>query len=375
MKILVAPNSMKGSLNAFDFANIVEQAFLDCSSKFEIRKIPVADGGDFTGEILRKNKQAENITCKVEGPLGNSISANYARFKNTAIIEMADASGMKLISSEELNPMKASSFGTGQLIKNALENKCTEIWLAIGGSATVDGGMGMMEALGFTFFDKNMQLLRGCGENMALIYRIEKPAYLNDISIQIISDVDNPLLGENGAAKVFGPQKGATPKMVELLETGLKNWAQLLKTETGFDGLPVKGMGAAGGISAPLCAYFNAKMVAGTDFVLNQLNFEEEVKWADLVITGEGKIDSQTLNNKAPFGVLQMAKKYNKPVFAIGGKIEKEGAQAFDAAFSLVNGPLSLEMAIQNVQNLLYDFSFELAKTINQLMNITHAKI
>lgn len=375
MKILVAPNSMKGSLNAFDFADIVEQAFLNCSSKFEIRKIPVADGGDFTGEILRKNKQAENITCKVKGPLGDRISANYARFKNTAIIEMADASGMKLVLGDELNPMIANSFGTGQLIKKAMENNCTEIWLAIGGSATVDGGMGMMEALGFSFFDKNMQILHACGKNLAFVHRIQKPKYFKEISIQIISDVDNPLLGENGAAKVFGPQKGATPKMVEQLEAGLKNWAQLLKAETGFDALPVKGMGAAGGISAPLCAYFKAKMVAGTDFVLNQLNFEEEVKWADLVLTGEGKIDSQTLNNKAPFGVLQMAKKYQKPVFAIGGKIEKEGAQAFNASFSFVNGPLSLDSAIKNVKTLLYDFSFELAKTINQLSNSKHAKI
>lgn len=368
MKVLVAPNSMKGSLNAFDFADTVEKAFLSCSVGFKIRKIPVADGGDFTGEVLQRRLKAKHVQVEVQGPLGENVHSKYAISDNTAIIEMADASGMKLIDIKLLNPLKTSSFGTGQLINDALEKGCTKIYLAIGGSATVDGGMGMMEALGFNFFDKKGERLSGNGGNLSKIQLIQNGRVPKNISIKIICDVDNPLLGKNGAAAVFGPQKGASPNMVDELEFGLKNLAQIILQETGKQVEPIVGGGAAGGIAIPLIAYFNAEMVSGADFILNQLNFEEHVKWADIVITGEGKIDSQTLNNKAPFAVAKMARKHDKPVFAIGGKVEKEASEAFDGIFSLVNGPHNLEFAMNNANQLLYNFSVEFAKTI-QILN------
>jgi len=366
IKVLVAPNSMKGSLNAFDFADTVETAFLNISDQFEIRKVPVADGGDFTGEILKRNLNARDIFVQVKGPRGEVVKSKYALTNKVAIIEMADASGMKLIDSGLLNPMEASSYGTGQLIKHAIENGCTEIFLAIGGSATVDGGMGMLEALGFRFFDKNGGQLNGNGKNLLKISLLETPE-IPEISFEIICDVDNPLLGSSGAAAVFGPQKGATPKMVHLLEKGLMNWADIIFKKSGKQLKEVNGGGAAGGISIPLLAFFDAQIVPGADFVLEQLDFESEVNWADIVITGEGKIDSQTLNNKAPFAVGKIAREQNKPVFAIGGMVEKEASKLFDGIYSLINGPMDLEYAIKNSKVLVYDFSFEFAKTLSVL--------
>ncbi len=369
MRILIAPNSMKGSLNAFDFADIVEKALLQVSTEFEIKKLPVADGGDFTGEVLKRSLNASNVFVEVMSPFGENVQSKYAIYKNTAIIEMADASGMKLVDSKLLNPLKASSYGTGQLINDAIKKGCTKIFLAIGGSATVDGGMGMMEALGFQFFDRDNSKLEGNGGNLFKIYSIKKPENYYDISIKIICDVDNPLLGENGAAAVFGPQKGATPQMVIELEKGLKNWTNIIYSETGKKLDLIEGGGAAGGIAIPLVAFYNAEIVPGADFVLNQLNFEKYVEWADIVITGEGKIDSQTLNNKAPFAVARMAHKSNKPVFAIGGQVEKSTllSSVFDKTFSLTNEQMDLEYAIKNVKQLLFDVSVELAKTINNL--------
>uniref|UniRef100_UPI0032168768 glycerate kinase n=1 Tax=uncultured Draconibacterium sp. TaxID=1573823 RepID=UPI0032168768 len=367
MKILIAPNSMKGSLSAFDFADTVECAFKQYSPDFELRKVPVADGGDFTGEVLKQSLGASNKELEVVGPLGKKVYSKYSVSGNKAIIEMADASGMKLVDPRELNPLLASSFGTGQLIKDAIKNGCTEIYLAIGGSATVDGGMGMMEALGFSFRDKNQALLPGNGGNLGLIYSVGKAKGLENITFKIICDVDNPLLGENGAAEVFGPQKGASKEMVNMLEKGLKNWADILLCESGKDLKDVEGAGAAGGIALPLIAFFNAQIVPGADFILEQLNFEKQVKWADIVITGEGKIDSQTLNNKAPFAVAKVARKYGKPVFAIGGKVDNFATDIFDGIYSLVNGPITLEFAINNAKQLLYEFSTEFAKTINAL--------
>ncbi len=366
-KILVAPNSMKGSLNAFEFADTVEKAFLSVSEEFEIRKLPVADGGDFTREVLHQHFKAKVMGVEVIGPLGEKTKSKYSISEKVAIIEMADASGMKLIDRNLLNPMKATSFGTGQLINDAIKKGCNNIFLAIGGSATVDGGMGMLEALGFQFYDKENKLLISNGENLANIYSIFKPELPENISIKIICDVDNPLLGKTGAAAVFGPQKGATPEMVKHLERGLENWANILYQQSGKNLKSIAGGGAAGGMAIPLLAFFNAALVAGAEFILHQLNFEDQVKWADIVITGEGKIDSQTLNNKAPFAVSKMARNFNKPVFAIAGKVEKEASKAFDGIFSLTNGPVDLEYAIKNAKTLLHSFSIELAKTINVL--------
>lgn len=367
MKIVVAPNTMKGSLNAFEFADIVEEAFLKCSDKFKVRKVAVADGGDFTGEVLKRALNAKEIKLKVKGPLGKETESVYAIAEKTAIIEMADASGMKLVTADELNPLKASTFGTGQLIKDAIEKGCTKILLGIGGSATVDGGAGMMEALGFRLLDENEKKLAGNGNNLQFIKKIIPPECSEIISFKIISDVNNPLLGQKGAAAIFGPQKGADETMVQTLEKGLKNWAALLEKESGRQLATQDGTGAAGGIAVPLMAFFNAEIVPGAKFILDKLNFEQQVKWADVIITGEGKIDGQTLSTKAPMAVAHVARKYHKPVFAFGGSVSAEASEIFDGMFSILNQPLTLEESIKNTRELLAAFSFEFAKTVYNL--------
>ncbi len=345
---------MKGSLNAFDFADTVEKALLHSKLKCSVRKIPVADGGDFTGEVLRRAINAEPVFIKVTGPLGDPVNATYWILGEKAIIEMAEASGMKQVASEKLNPLKATSFGTGQLIQNAISKGCNEIWLTIGGSATVDGGMGMLEALGFCFFDKNGEILQGNGGNLKKINRLQKASSGKNITFKIICDVDNPLLGENGAAVVFGPQKGATPEMVKKLEQGLKHWVDILFHETGKSLAEVKGSGAAGGIAVPLLAFFNAEIEEGASFVLNKLNFNEHIRWADIVITGEGKIDSQTNNLKAPFVVAKIAQKYQKPVYAFAGMKEKIVPNPFLAIYTLVSNSVTQKEALENASELLF---------------------
>ncbi len=368
MNILVAPNSMKGSLNAFDFADTVEKALLEFSSKMKVRKVPVADGGDFTGEILAKALKAEPVIVRVRNPLGKTIYSDYFISGKIAIVEMANASGMKLLEKGELNPLKTSTFGTGELIADAIGKGCEQIFLAIGGSATVDGGMGILEALGFRFYDKNQNELTGNGNSLIRVAGISVPASMPQVSIKIICDVDNPLLGKTGAAAVFAPQKGATPEMVTQLEAGLKNWSDVINIKTGTGCTNLKGTGAAGGIAVPLLSFFDAEIVQGADFVLSILNFDEHVKWADVVITGEGKLDAQTLNNKAPFAVAQWAKKQNKPVFAIGGQVENEAAIAFDGIFSITGKSISPDYAMKNAQKLLYNFAVEFAEKHNELV-------
>ena len=367
MNILVAPNSMKGSLSAFDFTDIVEKAFSDCSNAFLVQKVPVADGGDYTGEVLKRSLQAQVIRMDVVGPLGEKTESQYFISEDRAIIEMADASGMKLVNPTQLNPLKASSYGTGQLMADAIAKGCTQIYIAIGGSATVDGGAGMLEALGYRFFDEKNRPINGNGGNLTAIQKIQSPEESKNISIKIICDVDNPLLGENGAAQVFGPQKGATPEMVMQLENGLKNWAEIIENISGKKMKNIQGAGAAGGIAVPLLAFFEAEIVPGADFILEQVKLEEYVKWADVVITGEGKIDRQTLNNKAPLAVARLARKHGKPVFAIGGAIESEASEAFDGMFSLVSRPMTIGDAMKNAKHLLYSVAFQLAKIIKTL--------
>lgn len=364
MKILLAPNSMKGSLNAFDFADQVEKAFRSVSDTFCIRKIPVADGGDYTGEVLSRALKAEKVSIQVEGPCGSKVTAGISVSGKTAIIEMADASGMKLLQPDELNPLETSSFGTGQLIQKAIDLGCSEIWLAIGGSATVDGGMGMAEALGFRFFDQKNQLLKGNGKNLEKISEIVIPENLPECSFKIICDVDNVLLGEMGAARVFGPQKGATPEMVEILENGLKNIAQIISEKTGKNISDNEGTGAAGGIAVPLLAFFNAEIVPGASFVLSALDFEKNVKWADVVITGEGKFDEQTLHKKAPFEVARLAKNCGKTVYAITGQTELNKHELFDGIYSISDTSVNVEWAMQNAASLLFSFARKFAESV-----------
>ncbi|MDD4227211.1 MAG: glycerate kinase [Mariniphaga sp.] len=365
--ILVAPNSMKGSLDAFTFASAVEEAFLGVSSRFVVSKLPVADGGDFTGEVICRALGATPIKLWVNDPLGRSVEAGYGVSGKTAVIEMADASGLRLLQPGEPDPLRASSYGTGQLIRHALRNGCTEILLGVGGSATIDGGAGMLAALGFQLTGNEGQVLEGNGNNLQHISKIIKPSGMPHASVKVICDVNNPLLGTTGAVAVFGKQKGVTEKTAGVLENGLTRWCHLLEQESGKTLANRKGAGAAGGVALPLITFFDAEIVPGAPFILNFLNFDEQLRQADLVITGEGRIDRQTLHDKAPCAVAKAASKAGKPVIAIGGSIDPEASAAFNGIFSFIGKPLELEESMKNARQLLYEFSVQLARTIDAL--------
>lgn len=365
MKILLAPNSMKGSLSPFRFADLLEQGLRE-SPGFDIRKIPVADGGDFTFEVLMVKLGLDPVEIPVRGPLGKTVRAMLGYADGIALIEIAKASGLKLLRPEERDPLKASSFGTGQLIAGAIQLGARTIYIGLGGSATVDAGMGMLEALGWRFYDAAGNLLPGNGENLLKIDRIDPANQIRPdlVKIKIIADVGNPLCGARGAARVFGPQKGGTPEMIEILENGIRHFAALTRKLTGKSVEEGPGMGAAGGMAAGLVAWLHAEIVPGADFILDALSFDQSAEWADLIITGEGRIDHQTLANKAPFAVARRAKKYGKKVIAVAGSVDLTETSVFDAVFSMVSHPCSLEFAMENAEAMLYRFSGELGRLI-----------
>lgn len=372
MNILVAPNSMKGSLNAFEFADAISAGFTEASSEFQIRKIPLADGGDHTGEVLRRALRADELVLNVKGPAGDEVKAAYFVHNQLAIIEMANASGLKLITPDKMNPMETSSYGTGQLIVDALQKGCSRILLAVGGSATVDGGSGMLEALGFAYIDKNGRRVNGNGKGLREIKTIKFPENIPlHCEIRILCDVNNPLLGPQGAARVFGPQKGATSEMVNLLEEGLRNWSDLISSLTGTRVDNVPGMGAAGGISTGLTAFLNAQLVPGADYLIDLLKVDEAIQWADLVITGEGKIDDQSLSNKAPAVLALHCRHLGKPVIALAGIADLNDNSLFDGIFSIINGPMTVEAAMKNAFELVQREANQLGRFLSKFNNST----
>jgi glycerate 2-kinase len=305
---------------------------------------------------------ARKISVDVLDPLGRPIQAIMGVSGNTAVIEMASASGMWLLRDDELNPEKTTSYGTGQLIKRAFELGCRKILLGIGGSATVDGGIGMLEALGFTFRDQNGNSLPGTATSLSKVKQIVRPQMLpEDTEILVLCDVNNPLLGEMGSATVFAPQKGAGPEMVSRLEKGLEHWVTLLENITHKEIRSLEGAGAAGGIGCSLALLPNTQLVQGAGFILDLLGMDEHLSWADLVITGEGKIDRQSLAFKAPYALALKAKQAGKPVIALAGIAEYTQEQPFDAVFSILNRPLSLQEAMQQADILLAETASRIA--------------
>ncbi len=366
MRILIAPNSMKGSIDAFQFADIVAEAFQSVSNDFEIRKLPVADGGDYTGPVLSRALNGISVSVETEDPLGRKLNATYFRAGKTAIIEMASASGFTLLTTKEANPWITTSRGTGIMIQHAWQNGCREILLGVGGSATVDGGIGLLGALGFVFYDHKGFTLSATPESMHRIERIVIPASLSDFpKIRILCDVNNPLLGDNGAAKIFGPQKGADPNCVERLELGLTHWISVLETFGKRSLSPMDGMGAAGGIASGLVAFLGGEMVMGGPYILDALQIDDHLLWSQLVITGEGKADAQSLSLKAPIAVAMRAQKLGRPVIALTGAHDSSVKYPFDAIFSLSTGPTSLEQSIADAPQLLYSLAVQIAKLLN----------
>lgn len=358
-KIVIAPDSFKESMTAKQAAEAVKRGFESIykgSVAYDL--IPMADGGEGTTQSLADGLKGTLHEKVVTGPLGQPVTATYAISgdQSTAIIEMAEASGLALVPFEKRNPLKTTTYGTGELVKAVLEHGVSKIIFGIGGSATNDGGAGMIEALGGVLYGKNGQRLTRGGEGLQDLVEMDLTNLdprLKQVIVEVACDVDNPLLGPRGASAIYGPQKGASPEMVEQLDQALANFHDVMELATGKDVKNIPGAGAAGGIGAGLLACLDAKLEPGIDIVLKQTNFAERVADADIVITGEGKIDSQTIYGKTPIGVAKVAKKSSGAiVIAICGTLgdghEAVFEHGIDAAFSIVPGPCQIEDAIKN---------------------------
>jgi glycerate kinase len=326
VNILVAPDKFKGSLTAKEVCAAIEKGLLKINSSLSINLIPMADGGEGTCELLTDKSKGTIISTEVSDPLFRKITASYgiSGDGSTAFIEMASASGLVLLSKEERNPLKTSTYGTGELIADAITRGVNKIILTIGGSATNDAGLGMAAALGVKFLNQENETLASIGENLIHLRKFQFDNFLlntKKISFFVLCDVDNELYGKHGAAYVYASQKGADEEAVQQLDRGLRNFEQVAKSQCNQK-VDFKGAGAAGGLGAGARLFLNAEFNSGIDFILQTLHVEEQIKWADLVITGEGKMDSQTLSGKVVMGVAQLATHYGKPTIAIVGKNE-----------------------------------------------------
>ncbi len=355
MRIVIAPDSFKGSLSAKEVADNIEIGIRKVYSDIDILKVPMADGGEGTVESLVDATGGEIIRLEVTGPLGEKVESFYGIMgdKKTAVIEMAAASGLPLVPNDKRNPMITTTYGTGELIKSALDRGCRDFIIGIGGSATNDGGSGMLEALGVKFLDKNGKKLPWGGGALINLDKIDMSSLderLKSSRFVVACDVDNPLCGTNGASYIYGPQKGATVEMVQKLDRALNHYGNMIKKYLGKDVMDIKGAGAAGGLGAGFMAFLNAQLKPGVDIVIEKTRLKEIVKDADLVITGEGKMDSQTIYGKTPFGVAKVAKGFGIPVIAIAGCISDDAhinhEQGIDAMFSIVNYPIELQDAL-----------------------------
>lgn len=326
MTIVLAFDSFKGSLTSDEVAEAFEKGLHETIPDCIVKKVCIADGGEGTAETLVRALKGKWIETYATDPLGRSIKAHYGIIDRgqTAIIEMAGASGLTLLKKDERNPMKATSFGTGELIAHALKNGCRKILLGIGGSATNDGGTGLLRALGFRFLDKEGKNLDSGGEILGSIVGIDCSQVMpevRDTQFIVACDVTNPLYGPEGAAYVFAPQKGADKGMVKMLDAGLQNFAKKIQMHNGKDIAHIPGSGAAGGCGAGLIGLLGARLERGIDMLLDAVHFEETIKGSDLVVTGEGCIDHQAIMGKAPSGVLRAASAQGIPTIAIGGRI------------------------------------------------------
>ena len=362
MKVVIAPDSLKECLSAQDVALAIEAGVRDAVPEFETVVVPMADGGEGTVDALVAATAGRHIERSVTGPLGEPVSARFGILGDgeTAAIEMAAASGLPLVPPEKRNPLVTTTYGTGELIRAALDEGATKIIIGIGGSATVDGGAGMAQAVGARLVDEGEKEIPPGGGALDRLHHIDMSALdprIQDTEVMVASDVNNPLLGDDGASRTFGPQKGATPEMVEVLEGNLRHFANVVERDLGVRTHDLPGAGAAGGLGAALIAFLEAKLRLGIDIVVEAVDFESRIGGADLVITGEGMMDWQSAFGKTPIGVAQAAKRQNIPVVAIVGGLGKDRQRVLDAGidayFSLADGAITLEDSMARARQLL----------------------
>ncbi len=374
MKIAIAPDSFKGTMSAAEVADVIESGLKKGIKNVSVKKIPMADGGEGTVSAIVDATGGKIIKRTVLDPLGRKIKASFGVTGDgkTAVIEMAEASGLVLLKPKERNPMKTSTYGTGELIKSALKLGVSHILIGIGGSATNDGGTGMARVLGVKFLDKNGKPLPEGGGALSKLARIDMSGLdsrLKKVKIEVACDVDNPLTGHKGASRVYGPQKGATPAMVKDLDAALKNLAAIIKRDVGKDILKVPGAGAAGGLGAGLMAFAGGELRAGVDIVIDRIKLRQRIKGCDLVITGEGRMDSQTIFGKTPAGVAKTAKEFDIPVIAICGCLGKDARKVneigIDAFFSAQEENVLEKDLSKRAPEMLENCAEQVARTIN----------
>lgn len=352
-KIVIAPDSFKGTLSSIEVCEIIERAIKKISPETIVIKVPIADGGEGLVEAFLYAKGGAKVYTEVNDPFMHPVNACYAVLNDgiTAIIEMAQASGLPLVG-DKMDPMRATTYGTGELILDAVNKGCQKIILGIGGSATVDGGVGAAAALGIRFLDHDGNGIELNGGGLKQLYQISSEnadRRLRETELLIACDVGNVLCGENGASYVYGPQKGASADQVAILDRNLKHLAEIIRNKAGVDYSQVPGTGAAGGLAVSLMAFAGAKIVTGIDTVIKTVGLEQIMEGADLIITGEGKIDGQSLQGKAPIGVSRLAKKLGIPVVAVAGsagdQVERIYSEGITAVFTTVRDCVPFETA------------------------------
>lgn len=377
MKIVVAPDSFKESLTASEAADAVEEGFRQVFPEAEIVKLPMSDGGEGLVHSLVSALDGEIVKKKVTGPLGGKVESFYGLIHEgkTAVIEMAAAAGLHLVPAEKRNPLKTTTYGVGELILAAIKKGAERIILGLGGSATNDGGAGLAQALGARLLDKDGNDIEFGGGGLSALSAIHTEGMhprLSRVKIVAACDVTNPLLGAEGASAVFGPQKGATPEMIEILERNLAHFAKIIERDLGKRVHDIPGAGAAGGLGAGLLAFLPCSLRKGIEIVMEASGLEKEVRDADLLITGEGKIDSQTAFGKTPAGVAGAAKKYGVPVIAVAGSLgsgyERVYQHGIDAVFSIAPGICTLEEALRNGYTNLVHLSVNIAAVIKAFL-------
>ena len=368
MKILIAPDKFKGSLTATQVCNAIEKGILKSYPNTGITKIPLADGGEGSLESLESSLKFKRIYLEVHDPLFRPINSFYGIKNNTAYIEMALASGLPLLNEENRNPMFTTSLGTGELILDAVKKGVEHVYLFIGGSATNDCGMGIASALGFRFLDAEGNELKPIGSNLKKVNVIDSSNAidLNGINFTVLTDVLNPLFGSNGAAYIFAPQKGASKTEVIELDEGLRNFSGVIKETFGKDISQIPGSGAAGGIGGGAVAFCNAEIKSGIESILDMLNLNTLINNSDLIITGEGLFDKQTLEGKVVKGIMDRCRQFNKPLGIICGDIKIDDADKKEIYYNILKtvrvGNMSAQQSIKNANKYLVERAEELIK-------------
>ncbi len=369
MNILIVPDSFKDCLSASQVATAIEAGLLHKNPHLAIRKMAIADGGEGSVEVLMQSCSGELIDIVVNDPLFRPITASYALLaeSQTAVIEMAKASGLELLTAEERNPLRTTTYGVGELIKDALDRGCRKFICFIGGSATNDGGMGMAQALGVKFYDAAQAELKGVGGELIDVDSISLDNIdprIAESQFVIACDVTNPLVGKEGATYTYAAQKGADPAMMAQLEQGMENYAKQLSKIVSSNIGSLEGAGAAGGLGAGMVAFLSGKLERGIEIVMKELQLAKQLEWADVVITGEGRMDGQTLCGKAPFEVAKLARTYGCSVLGVAGVLgngyEKLLEGGFDEIVALKNDTISAEYSIAHAEELLQGLAFKL---------------